>query len=137
MAYKKQSDPSAQTYECAGRFGSACNLEPISKWKHVAELGLGWKQVQLVSRWRFLGAVSQDTGTDILVSRIPAVSYFDFTLNAAIQEGVSMRLGMQNAFDKKSPIVGDGVNQYSAGNTFPNTYDVMGRTFFVGFSAKF
>jgi outer membrane receptor protein involved in Fe transport len=134
--YKKQTDPGEQAIQCAGRFGAACDLEPISKWKHVAELGLGWKQMQLLTRWRYLGAVHEDAGTDILVSRIPGISYFDLTFTATVKEGIAFRLGMQNVFDKQSPIIGDAVNQYVAGNTFPNTYDVMGRTFFAGFTAK-
>ena len=136
--YKQQSDPTAQVVQCAGRFGSACNLEPIAKWKHVADLNLGYGQFNLLTRWRYIGKVREDVGTDILKSRIPAFTYIDETLSMRINDGMDLRVGVQNAFDKKSPIVGDTVGaDANAGSTFPNTYDVIGRTFFAGVSLKF
>jgi outer membrane receptor protein involved in Fe transport len=124
--------------QCAGRFGSACNLEPIPHWKHVAALNLGLSSVNLQTRWRYLGAVREDEGTDILKSRIPSYSYFDETISVDVGKRYTFRAGIQNLFNKKSPIVGDTVgNDYIAGSTFPVTYDVLGRSFFVGFTANF
>ena len=136
--YTQQADPTAAPVQCAGFFGSACNLEPIPKWKHVADVNLGYGKFNLLTRWRFLGKVKQDIGTDILRSEIPAFTYIDTTLSFAVNEQFNMRFGIQNLFDKKSPIVGDTVGaDANAGSTFPNTYDVIGRTFFVSASAKF
>ena len=136
--YQKQSDPTAPVIECAGRFGSACNIEPIAKWKHVFDVNLGYRNFNLLSRWRYFGPVKQDVGTDILKSRIPSFTYIDEMLNVDINKQFSFRLGVQNLFDKKSPIVGDTVgNDYIAGSTFPNTYDVLGRTYFAGITANF
>ncbi|UAK26307.1 TonB-dependent receptor plug domain-containing protein [Sphingomonas nostoxanthinifaciens] len=136
--YKQQSDPTSATIQCAGKFGSACNpLEPLPKWKHVADLNLGYGSFNLLSRWRFLGAVHEDVGTDILRSRIPTISYFDETASVTVNKNLDFRLGIQNMFNKKSPIVGDTVgSDVNAGSTFPNTYDVIGRTFFAGVSVK-
>ncbi|WP_420138542.1 TonB-dependent receptor [Sphingomonas sp.] len=136
--YKQQADPTSAAIQCAGRFGSACNLQPIPKWKHTASVDLGFAGIDLQTRWRFLGAVKEDIGTDILKSRIPAYSYFDETASIDVSKAFTLRLGIQNLFDKKSPIVGDTVgNDYNAGSTFPVAYDVIGRTFFAGFTAKF
>jgi len=136
--YKKTADPTAAAVQCAGRFGSACNLEPIPKWKHVASLNLGWKGVNFVTRWRYFGTVKQDIGTDILKSKIGAYNYFDETVSFEVNDNFTLRAGVQNVFDKKSPIVGDTVGaDANGGSTFPNTYDVMGRTFFAGASVKF
>jgi outer membrane receptor protein involved in Fe transport len=136
--YKQQSDPTSDVVQCAGRFGSACNMEPIAKWKHVADLTLGYGRFSLLSRWRFFGAVKEDIGTDILKSRIGGFTYIDETASFALSEHADLRLGVQNLFNKKSPIVGDTVGaDVNGGSTFPNTYDVMGRTFFAGASFKF
>ena len=136
--------------QCAGRFGSACSpIEPIAKWKHLADVTLAYGPVSLLTRWRFLGVVKQDesrltvdpdTGETGLIkrNRIPAFSYFDQTAAWDVNDKFEFRLGVQNLFDKKSPIVGDTVgNDANAGGTFPNTYDVLGRTFFAGVSAQF
>lgn len=138
ISYTKKSDPTVAAVQCAGRFGSSCNLEPIAKWKHVAQVMLGYDKFSFVGRWRYLGSVKQDVGTDILQSRIPAFSYFDTTFGVNIADTFGIRFGIQNVFDKKSPIVGDTVgNDYIAGSTFPNTYDVIGRSYFIGATAKF
>jgi iron complex outermembrane recepter protein len=136
--YKKKADPTAASTQCAGRFGSACNIEPIAKWKHVVGVNLGFKGVNLLTRWRYFGKVKEDVGTDILKSRIPAFNYFDETVSFDVNDGFTLRIGVQNVFDKKSPIVGDTVGADPiAGSTYPNTYDVLGRQFFAGASVKF
>lgn len=138
LSYQKQLDPSSPVVECAGRFGSACNIEPIPSWRHTLTLGLGYGPVTFSTRWRLIGAVSEDVGTDILKSRIPAYHYFDETVTFRVNDRFNFRLGVQNLFDKDSPIVGDTVGADPiAGSTYPNTYDVLGRTLFAGVTAKF
>ena len=135
---KQKPDPMSAAIQCAGRFGSSCNLEPIPRWKHTASVNLGWNGVNAQTRWRYLGPVREDIGTDILKARIPSYSYFDETVSVDVGKQFTLRLGIQNLFNKKSPIVGDTVgNDFNAGSTFPNSYDVMGRTFFAGFTANF
>lgn len=135
--YLKQADAQSAAVQCAGQYSQSCNIEPISKWKHVAEARLGWKQLSFLTRWRYLGAVHDTQDSGLLVTRIPGISYFDFTVGAQVTDKTQVRLGIQNAFNKQSPIVGEAINDYVAGNTFPNTYDVMGRTFFINVSAGF
>lgn len=138
ISYKQQSDPTSPTFECAGTFGGACNLEPMPEWKHVVDLNLGFKGVNFLTRWRYLGRVKQDVATDILKSRIGGFSYIDETVSMEVSDAFTLRLGVLNLFDKKSPIVGDTVGtDASGGSTYPNTYDVIGRQFFAGATVKF
>ena len=139
ISYKKQGASFLPETECAGRFGFACNIAPMPKWKHTATLTIGNEDFNLAGRWRLIGSVKEDAGTDILKSKIPAVSYFDFTANFTVQDSYTLRFGVQNAFDKQPPIVGSaaGGTAYNAANTFPVVYDVLGRTFFVGITAKY
>lgn len=123
--------------QCAGRFGADCDI-PTPKWKHVATLGLGWKNVDLSTRWRLIGQVSEDADTDIQTNRIPAVSYFDETASIRVNDKYTFSLGVLNVFDKQPPIVGDTSGATSvAGSTFPTVYDVMGRSFFARVTANF
>lgn len=137
--YAKKGADFAPTTECAGRFGFACNLAPIPKWKHVAAVTYGVGGVSLMGRWRFIGKVKQDAGTDILVSSLDAVSYFDTTASVDIDKNFTLRLGVENLFDKDPPIVGSdaGGTAYNSANTFPTVYDAIGRTFFASVTAKF
>nr|WP_207791405.1 TonB-dependent receptor [Sphingosinicella soli] len=138
-SYKKKGDPIAPTTQCAGKFGFACNLAPMPKWKHVAALTYSLGDVSLMGRWRYIGKVSQDSGTNILVSSIKAHNYFDATLSLHIADAYDFRFGVQNIFDKDPPIVGSeaGSTTHNAANTFPTVYDALGTTFFVSASAKF
>ena len=139
-AYDVQSDPTSSFYKCAGRFSSQCNSNPIPHWKHDAELTLGVGDVSLLTRWRYIGAVKDDSPQDagLAVSRIKAFNYFDETASVDIGKRMTLRLGIQNLFDKKPPIVGDTIGiDYTSGSTFPNVYDVLGRTFFTSVSVKF
>jgi len=137
--YMKKGASFAPAVECAGKFGFACNLAPMPKWKHVATLTYAADSWSLMGRWRFIGKVSQDSGTDILVSKIGAQSYFDVTATADIGDRFTFRVGVQNLLDKQPPVVGAeaGGTAYNAANTFPTVYDVLGATLFAGITAKF
>ena len=135
--FKEKNSAESPTIQCAGRFGAGCNLEPIPHWKHTASVALGYGAVSFVTRWRYLGVVKEDVDTDILKSKIPAFNYFDETVSVDIDRRFTFRVGAQNMFNKKSPIVGDTVgNDFNQASTFPVTYDALGRTVFAGFSAK-
>lgn len=123
----------------AGHFGSDSSPhEPMPRYKHVATLSVGLDKVLFLTRWRFLGRVKADVDTPILIDSISNYSYFDETMVVSINDKFNLRLGVQNIGNKKPPIVGSTVGTDSnAGNTFPNTYDVIGRTFFAGVSASF
>ena len=137
LKYTVQGDPTQDASQCAGRFSSSCNLNPIPKWKHVADFTFGYDNISFLTRWRYVGKVRDDVDA-IQVNRIKAFNYIDETVTVGISEAFDFRLGVQNAFDKKPPIVGGTVGiDFNAGNTFPNVYDVLGRTVFAGVSAKF
>jgi hypothetical protein len=89
--------------QCAGKFGADCDT-PTPKWKHVATLNLGWKNVDFSTRWRLIGAVKEDEDTDIQKSRIPAYNYFDETVNMRVNDKYTFSLGMLNVFNKKPPL---------------------------------
>ena len=137
--YTRQSDTDTSAAECAGKFGLLCNLNPIPKWKHIAGLTIGYDEFSLLTRWRYIGAISGDAGTDIFVQRISPQNYFDMTASVAINQRFDFNLGVQNLTDRDPPIFGGtaGGTAYNSGNTYPNIYDSLGRTFFAGVSAKF
>ena len=142
--FKFQALPTSSAEQCAGYFGPVCDYEPIPKWKHVADVRLGWKNVTFLTRWRYFGKVkadadlTPDSDNPILVQKIKAFNYFDETVTFDIADKFSFRVGVLNVFDKKPPLVGDTTGATAVGGgTFPNTYDVLGRTFFAGATVHF
>ena len=86
-----------------------------------------------------IGAVSEDIGTAIAKSHIPAYNYFDTTFTVDIAKKFTLRMGVQNMLDTDPPVVGGSAGSAgtNSGNTFPQVYDPLGRTYFAGVSAKF
>jgi outer membrane receptor protein involved in Fe transport len=56
-----------------------------------------------------------------------------------VSEHLDLSLTVDNLFDKKPPLVGSGVGgtAFNSGNTFPTTYDVVGRYFTFGTRLRF
>jgi len=52
---------------------------------------------------------------------------------------VTLTFTVMNMFNKKPPIVGGsaGSTSYNSGNTYPSTYDALGRKFAVSAKLKF
>ncbi len=141
-AYSFNPGGSATPISCAGKFGNSCaagTINPIPRWKHQAAAILDLGDVSIQERWRYIGPVDADGGTKILVQHIPSYSYFDTTIGFNVSQRYTFRLGVSNMFDVTPPIVGGsaGSSGSNSGNTFPNVYDALGRTFFAGLSLKF
>ena len=71
--------------------------------------------------------------------KIKATHYFDLTTRFNVSENLVFTLTVQNLLDKKPPIVGNtiGSTTYNSGNTFPSTYDALGRRYAVSAKLKF
>ena len=72
-------------------------------------------------------------------NRIPAYNYFDLTTRFNVTDHFELTLSAFNIFDKKVPIVGTnaGTTTANSGNTFPSTYDVLGRRYSATARIKF
>ncbi|HEX3673913.1 MAG TPA: TonB-dependent receptor, partial [Rhizomicrobium sp.] len=70
---------------------------------------------------------------------IPSYNYFDLSGTWSVTDGVELRAGVSNIFNKNPPLVDNNSAPASDinGNTFPNTYDALGRVIFVGGTVKF
>jgi outer membrane receptor protein involved in Fe transport len=78
-------------------------------------------------------------GKTVNFNHIPAFNYFDFTTRFNVNEHFDLTFTVMNIFDKKPPIVGNtaGTTSQNSGNTFPSTYDPLGRRFAAGARIKF
>ena len=78
-------------------------------------------------------------GQTVNFIRIPAFHYFDFSTRFNVNEHFDLTFTVQNLFDKDPPIVGNnaGTSAFNSGNTYPSTYDPLGRRFAAGARIKF
>lgn len=117
---------------CKGTFGFACSSDAVSlvapDYQHRAALTFDSDLFTAQAGWRRIGAVrdSAPGGTE----RISAQDYFDLNVSVRPIENVTMIFGIDNLFDKQPPLVTNA----GAFNTYPGTYNVLGRTF--GFTLR-
>ncbi|WP_026375547.1 TonB-dependent receptor domain-containing protein [Aestuariibacter salexigens] len=126
--------PGAGVIECAGNFGLNCG-EPTPEYKHRMTFKYGTDDYRVQLLWRHVGEVNDDDdGTDFSVEKIDGENYFDLSGTYYINDNYRVTAGIDNLFDTEPPLIGD--NQEQA-NTYPATYDVFGRTYYVNFAATF
>ena len=60
-------------------------------------------------------------------------------MSAEASDNLTIRMGVNNLLDKDPPILGNdyGGTTENSGNTYPATYDPLGRSYFVGATLKF
>jgi len=142
----------------------AGGLLPKYSWNERTTLSLG--HVDLSVLWRHISGMKYEPGLPPLFSgtvvstpsssvffndpgnfngktvnfnRIPAFNYFDVATRFNVNEHFELTFTVTNLFDKKPPIVGNtaGTTSQNSGNTFPATYDPLGRRFAAGARIKF
>ena len=84
-------------------------------------------------------ALSPLAGTTANFNRIKAADYFDLSTRFSVSDNFEMTITATNLFDKKPPLVGAtaGATGFNSGNTYPSSYDAVGRRFAVGAKLKF
>lgn len=144
------SFPGAPVAHCAGVWGTTCG-EPQARWK--SNLRTTWTDesgdFSLSLRWRHVAgaffegnlpaAIGPGFGfvnTPTLV--LPDKDYFDLSGTWAVMDSVDLRFGVRNLFDADPPVTDNNSAPASSvnNNTFPSTYDSLGRVIFLGGSVK-
>lgn len=138
-------------YDCAGYYGATCG-SPLPKWRHKARLTFQLPDgIGISAAWRYIGKVKHEglnpsaavngAGIPPIGARVPAQSYFDLAGTFTVGDHYTLRLGVNNIFDKNPPIFTSGNGACGAGfcngNTYPGTYDALGRYIFAGATINF
>ncbi len=128
-------DAFATVIECAGEFGSVCG-EPTPEYKHTMQTSWLYGALTSSVRWRYIGGVVVDeAGGGPFSSEIGAANYVDVTLQYAVNENLDLTVGVQNILANDPPLLASTVNEQA--NTYPATYETLGRQLFFGASLKF
>jgi len=132
-----------------GTLGTAQNaLNPGAfRYRVLTTVGYGIGPVNLSLQWQHLPSVQQEAAAvaPTPITGYPAYDLFNLNANVTITKAVRMRMGVDNLFNKAPPI--GGVN---TANTAPATngnlpggafnssfYDINGRRYYLGITAKF
>lgn len=113
----------------------ATNALPLPRWRYTTTGNLTLGDFDLGLRWRHLNGMRDVTAVIRPANPapgVPAYDLFDLTARVRVNDAYQFRFGVTNLFDK-APLVIAG----TPGNTLPGTYDVLGRSFYVGFKARF
>lgn len=146
--------PGLGSYDCKGMFGPTCG-QPSPEWRHQARLTFSntADTYSISLNWRHIGGTKLTNNSSnpflagdpyTLNAKLPTYDYFDLSGTAKVTEGIAMRFGINNLFDRDPPAIAQGLlgsfgngSTLGNGNTYPGVYDVAGRSFFIGLTADF
>lgn len=140
-----QATPASINRNCNGFYSVACGNafgSPNFKYKFTQRGAWTMGNFALSYSWRRLSsAIEEPIDASFLpqYSRIKAYDYVDVGGSWTVNKNLKLTLSIANLFDKAPPNVGStiGTTSTNHGNTFPATYDTVGRYFTLGATAKF
>ncbi len=144
--------PGLGSYDCTGYYGGTCG-QPSPKWRHNLRTTwtpgwqVAWAPTSVSLNWRYFGETDLATNSDDQYltgtkstrnAKIEAYNYFDLAVTKDLPHGLVLRAGINNLFDKDPPAIMSGLLvENGNGNTFPSTYDPLGRMLFIGITSAF
>jgi len=143
--YTAVADLPDEVTHCGGGFGTNCDPvfgDPVPKYRFTARAA--WVEGPFTAslRNRYIGPVTNARiingvadPASITVDRLKAKTYTDLSFAVDVDERLTLTFGVNNLFDVQ-PTQIDDANDEQAG-TYPSTYDVLGRDFFVSARMRF
>jgi len=137
--------PGEQAIDCVDYFSSNRAQCGVSSPEYRHQMPIiwttPWNDIDARLTWRHFGEVDL-LGTDgeATSERLAARDYFDLSASGMIMEGMEIRIGVNNIFDRQPPLsnqVGGAGGSFGTGNTFPGVYDALGRFMFIGTTLTF
>jgi len=139
------TDPGAATgvapYDCLGGFSTVCGT-PNPEWRH--RFRVSWEtpwDMEFSGTWRYYGEVERRNSSNapvpgLLDSAWDAENYLDLAGNWQVYDNTNIRFGVNNVLDNDPPLSAN-VGTTGNGNTYPQTYDALGRWIFIGATVDF
>ena len=116
--------------ECLGHWDrtSCNNPTPEWRWNLVSTWTTPWDST-ITGTLRYMGEVEElnDGPTDL-----DAVTYLDVATSWDVLDNVTVRFGINNLLDEEPEIIPNAPSGIGNGNTFPGSYDTLGRYVFAG-----
>jgi iron complex outermembrane recepter protein len=123
--------------DCKGTYGSRCSSDAVSlvapAYRHRVTAGFQSAGYSAQLGWKRVGEVKDSTinSTDV----IKAQDYFDlnFSYEPQMVKGLKLNFGIDNLTNKQPPYATNA----GTFNTYPDTYNVLGRSFGITGTYKF
>ena len=140
---KYQATPTSIYRECTSYYSVNCgSIQP--EFSFNQRTTLTFDKIDVSVLWRYLAPakyeplaladdIASGSGPVAAFQRIGAYHYFDLTTRFQATDRFSLLFAVRNLFDRKPPFVGSsiGSTSYNSGNTYPSSYDPLGRLFSV------
>ena len=139
LTYSVQSVPGGPLQEWAGTLGAGLLFSPATsgstapqpRWRGLTSVHYRREGGELSLRWRFISGMSDPNAIPgFSPPGTPDYSLFDIAGTLVLPHGVSLRAGVDNVFNKQPPTI------TYPGMTLPSIYDVVGRSFWLGVTAR-
>jgi outer membrane receptor protein involved in Fe transport len=103
------------------------------EWKGIATLTYANDKLQVGARARYVGRMrnSQNINSTLRIAGVASMTYLDVFGRFQLTEDIALRAGVTNAGDRAPPV------WTGFGATDRATYDVIGRSYYVGATAHF
>ncbi len=146
-----------EPYDCAGYYGATCSggtissSAPMPEWRHKMRatwaspwnfgLSLQWRRVGKVTHERLSDDETLTGNPPVLSDKIKAQDYFDLAATYDILDRIHLRAGINNLTDNDPPRITSSDGSCPAGpcngNTYPGTWDALGRYVWLGATIDF
>lgn len=152
--------PGSLNRECVGFYSANCgSIQPKFQWSQRTTLD--FEDVELSLLWRHIDNAVQEPqdvidsgpafkgtlpanlpyfgGQTVDFGKIKSYDYFDLSAQFSIGDNVTITALASNIFNRKPPLVGStiGTTAFNSGNTYPSTYDALGRSYTLTARLKF
>ncbi len=146
--------------ECVGYYSANCaSIQP--EWQTTFRTTLSFEDIDVSLLWRHIDGVQYEpqeiidsgaafsgtiapgagvlSGQQFDFNRISSYDYFDLTTRYNIGDNITLTLSVQNLLNKRPPLVGAdlGSTSFNSGNTYPSTYDALGRRYAAAIKLRF
>ena len=153
-------NPESINRECTGYVSTNCgSLQPEFQWSQRTTLSFDKIDVSLL--WRHISSIEQEPldvidsgaffngtvgaaipgvgGQTVNFGKFKAYDYFDLSTRISASDNLTFTFSVQNLLDKSPPLAGNnaGSTTFNSGNTFPATYDALGRRYAVSAKLSF
>lgn len=127
--WKRQDLPGGAFTDRKGTISNTFGLT-LPEWKFLSTLSWNYDPFSLGVRWRYKGSVENFNNREQVLD---AVNYFDLNGSWKLNETVTVRGGVNNLTDKQPRVYSPSI----AANTDPSSYDLVGRRYYIGLTARF
>ena len=128
------------------------NIDLSLAWRHISAVQYEGQASDFLARGftaakrnLFTGTITNAAGINsplagrsVDFNHIPAYDYFDLAARFTVSH-FEFTLAVTNLFNRQPPVVGSaaGSTSFNSGNTYPSTYDAVGRRFNAGVKINF